>query len=66
MSDKEKHPLPSENWQGNSCEFGGNPEVKIIRDPACGGDQHIPPCSGIREKRETQYCNVDLLILKNG
>ncbi|MCK9614713.1 MAG: hypothetical protein M0R48_04310 [Candidatus Omnitrophica bacterium] len=38
------------------------PNCKIIKDPACGGGQHIPLfCSGERS-RETEYCNVDLLI----
>jgi hypothetical protein len=66
MSDKEKHPLHLEIGREIVAEFGGNPELKIIRDPACGGGQHIPLFRDSRKKRETQYCNVDLLILKNG
>lgn len=37
-------------------------ECEIIKDPACGGKQHIPLfCSGNRS-RKTELCNVDLLI----
>ena len=66
MSDKEKHPLHLEIGREIVAEFGGNPELKIIRDPACGGGQHIPLFRDSKKKRETRYCNVDLLILKNG
>jgi hypothetical protein len=65
MSEKEKHPLHLKIGREIVAKFGGNPEVKIIRDPACGGEQHIPLFRDSRKKRETQYCNVDLLILKN-
>ena len=38
------------------------PDCKIIKDPACGGDQHIPLFCSKERSRETEYCNVDLLI----
>lgn len=38
---------------------------KVLRDPACGGDQHLPLfCSEIKS-RGNEYCNVDLLILES-
>lgn len=38
---------------------------KILKDPACGGGQNIPLfCSEIKSN-QTEYCNVDLLILKS-
>lgn len=41
------------------------PNCKIIRDTACGGRIHIPLFYSYIKSRETQYCNVDLLILKD-
>ncbi len=38
------------------------PGAKVIKDPACGGNQHIPLFCSDRRSRETEYCNVDLLI----
>ena len=37
----------------------------LIRDEACGGDQHIPLFHAIDKSRATEYCNVDLLVLKD-
>jgi len=36
----------------------------LIRDEACGGKQHIPLFCTIKKSRATEYCNVDLLVLK--
>ena len=38
------------------------PGCKIIKDSACGGNQHIPLFCSKERSRETGYCNVDLLI----
>jgi len=43
---------------------GGFPDCQVVRDPACGGAQHIPLFSSASKSRRTQYCNVDLLILQ--
>jgi hypothetical protein len=40
------------------------PPHRLIRDEACGGDQRIPLFYDTRKSRETEYCNVDLLVLK--
>jgi hypothetical protein len=40
------------------------PPHASIRDEACGGDQRIPLFCAAKKSRETEYCNVDLLILK--
>jgi hypothetical protein len=66
MNEKEKHPLHLEIGRKIIEKFSGRSELKMIRDPACGGSQHIPLFRDSKKKRETQYCNVDLLILKNG
>jgi len=42
------------------------PEDDLILDPACGGSQHIPLFVSDARTRETAFCNVDALILKNG
>lgn len=40
------------------------PPHSLIRDEACRGYQRIPLfCEG-KKSRETEYCNVDLLVLK--
>ena len=41
------------------------PLNSLIRDEACGGDQRIPLFDDEKKSRETEYCNVDLLILKD-
>jgi hypothetical protein len=40
------------------------PEYRLIRDEACGGNQHIPPFCNDERSRRTEFCNVDLLILR--
>ena len=39
--------------------------VVLLRDKACGGNQHIPLFCTSEKSRETEYCNVDLMVLKN-
>ena len=36
----------------------------LIKDEACGGKHHIPLFRTAKKSRETEYCNVDLLVLK--
>ncbi len=38
--------------------------VRLLRDVACGGSQHIPLFCSERKSRETEYFNVDMMILK--
>jgi len=40
-------------------------EIVLLRDKACGGNQHIPLFCTSEKSRETEYCNVDMMILKN-
>jgi hypothetical protein len=41
------------------------PNLTLLRDPACDGKQHIPLfCNPVKNK-ETEFCNVDMMILKN-
>lgn len=44
--------------------LGGRGE--LIRDPACDGGQHLPLFVGPDRGRDTQMCNVDLLVLSGG
>lgn len=37
----------------------------LVKDTACGGDQHIPLFVSTEKSRKTEYCNVDLLVLKD-
>ncbi len=47
---------------GKSINEDVFPGCKIIKDPACGGNQHIPLFCSEERSRVTEYCNVDLLI----
>lgn len=40
------------------------PNYSLIRDKACGGKQRIPLFNTAQKSRKAEYCNVDLLILK--
>lgn len=60
---KVKHPL--HKIVGESIDNIEFSDCKIIKDPACGGVHNIPLfCSGIKSNA-TEYCDVDILILKN-
>ena len=37
----------------------------LIKDEACGGKQRIPLFNSDTKSRKTEYCNVDLLVLKD-
>jgi hypothetical protein len=41
------------------------PGCKVIKDPACGGNQHIPLFCSEERSRGTEFCNIDLLITVN-
>lgn len=58
-----KHPLHRIVGQCiSSCRF---PSCKIIKDPACGGQQNIPLFCSKDKSNKTEYCNIDLLILED-
>ena len=40
-----------------------NGRAELVRDPACGGSQHLPLFVGRRKARDTRMCCVDLLII---
>lgn len=41
------------------------PECKIVKDLACGGQQYVPLFCSKEKSSKTEYCDVDLLIVKN-
>jgi len=51
---------------GNLFEDSISSDCQLIRDDACGGNQHIPLFFSENKSRGTEYCDVDLLVLKNG
>ena len=60
---KNRHPL--HKVIGDIVRESEFPDCTIIKDPACGGKQNIPLfCSSVKSN-QTEYCNVDLLILKD-
>lgn len=41
------------------------PNLILLQDPACEGKQHIPLfCNPVKSK-ENEFCNVDMMVLKN-
>jgi hypothetical protein len=49
---------------GNAFEKILPKSCRLIRDEACGGKQRIPLFSTLEKSRKTEFCNVDLLVLK--
>jgi len=41
------------------------PGCTVVRDPACGGDHNIPLFCSESKSKHTEYCDVDLLILRS-
>lgn len=41
-------------------------DAELIRDPACGGAQHLPLFVGPVKRRERRICDVDGLIVSGG
>lgn len=58
-----EHPLHS--IVGRMIASRKFPDCKVIRDPACGGQQNIPLFCSQKKSNETEYCNVDILIVKD-
>lgn len=58
-----KHPL--HRIVGQCISSYRFPGCKIIKDPACGGQQNIPLFCSNDKSNKTEYCNVDLLILED-
>ncbi|MBN1363207.1 MAG: hypothetical protein JW976_00230 [Syntrophaceae bacterium] len=65
MPSEIKHELHKVIGTLMSETFSSDTKIKVIKDPACGGNQHIPLFISEERSRETQYCNVDLLITVN-
>lgn len=51
---------------GNLFADSISSDCQLIRDDACGGIQHIPLFVSENKSRKTEYCDVDLLVLKKG
>lgn len=60
---KNKHPL--HKVIGDMIQESDFPNCTVIKDPACGGNQNIPLFCSPAKSNQTEYCNVDLLILKD-
>ena len=58
-------PHPLHKIIGDFINDGTLPNCKIIKDTACGGNQNIPLFCSKERSNQTEYCNVDLLILKD-
>lgn len=63
VAKKNKHPL--HKIIGDIIQESELPNCAIIKDPACGGEQNIPLFCVDKKSNKTEYCNVDLLILKD-
>lgn len=60
---KNRHPLHM--IIGDIVQDSEFPNCTVIKDPACGENQNIPLFCTDTKSNETEYCNVDLLILKD-
>lgn len=60
---KNRHPL--HKVIGDMIQESDFPNCTVIKDPACGGNQNIPLFCSLVKSNQTEYCNVDLLILKD-
>ena len=40
------------------------PNLTLLQDPACDGRQHIPLFCNPVKSRENEFCNVDMMVLK--
>jgi hypothetical protein len=40
-------------------------DCAVVRDPACGGSQNIPLFCDSKKSNSTEYCDVDIIILKD-
>ena len=56
-----EHPLHKEIGKRIFKSFGDN----VLMDSACGGGHRLPLFCKEPKSRETQFCNVDMLILKD-
>lgn len=61
--DEMAHPL--HKTIGDVVKDSEFPNCQLARDPACGGKQNIPLFCSNKKSNETEYCNVDLLVLNN-
>ncbi len=61
----ELNPLHLKIGRNLSEHLNSRKNVKLLRDAACGGNQHIPLFCNEKKSRETEYCNVDMMILKD-
>ena len=49
---------------GDLIEDSLSPDCKLIRDVTCGGNQQIPLFYTKEKSRKTEYCNVDLIVIR--
>lgn len=59
-----KHPLHFAVAAEIERRLDGN--CRLIKDPACGGNQHLPLFIGKHRARDTRMCMVDLLVISEG
>ena len=50
---------------GDMLQDSEFPNCTIIKSPECAGDQNIPLFCSEEKSKATEYCNVDLLILRD-
>ena len=51
---------------GDLFENNLSSSYKLVKDAACGGNQNIPLFCSKEKSNATEYCNVDLLAIKDG
>ena len=61
---KNSHPL--HYVVGDLFKNNLSSSCKLVRDEACGGNQHISLFCSKEKSRATWYCDVDLLVIRDG
>ena len=57
---------PFHRTVGDLFENNLSSSYKLVKDAACGGNQNIPLFCSKEKSNATEYCNVDLLVIKDG
>jgi len=48
----------------SQCAKAALKTCKVVKDPACGGEQNIPLFCSPKKSADVEYCDVDLLVQK--
>lgn len=59
------HPLHLEIGKNIENILKSKNTYRVLLDPACGGTHNIPLFNSSIKSNDTEYCNVDIIIIKD-